>query len=83
MALAFVREVGIRLEVVERGVANDAARTESFDTFERPILVAVLGEVLSAMVLVVALGDRDSPLAVDLLDGAGGDRRDSMRIGRR
>ena len=34
VALAFVREVRVGLEVLERGVADDAARAESFDGFE-------------------------------------------------
>ena len=39
------------------------------------ILVAYVGEVLASMILVVALGDRDAPLAIDFLDGAGSSRR--------
>ena len=67
-----MREVRIGFEVFESCVANDAARAEGFNSFERVVLIAVFGKVLAAMVLVVALGDGDAPLAVDLLDGASG-----------
>src|SRR6266567_6239468 len=39
----------------------------------------MLGERLGAVVLVVALGDRDAPLAIDLLHGTGGMERRPRR----
>src|SRR5579862_802090 len=69
--LTFMREVGIRLELFQRGVANNAARPERFNGFERPVLVSKVAQGLAAMILEVALGDGDAPLAIDLLDRTG------------
>ena len=71
MAFAFVGEVRIGLEVFKCGVADDTARAESFNGFEGVILIADVAEVFAAMILVVALGDRNAPLAVDFLESAG------------
>src|SRR5205814_6046473 len=67
--LALVGEAWVLLVFVERGVTDDAPRAQRFVGLERVVLVAaMLAERLRTVILVVALGDGDAPLAVHLPD---------------
>ena len=71
MAFALVREIRIGLELVERRVTNDAARADRLIGFKRVVALSLLAEVRAAMILIVALGYRDAPLALNLANRAG------------
>ena len=67
-----MRKVRIRLELLERCIPDNAAFPERLIGFERVVrMPRRLAKALATMILVVALGDRSAPLAVDFLDRTG------------
>src|ERR1700733_4578223 len=69
-AFALVRKMRIRLVLIERRVANDAAFADRLIGFERVVAVALPADRRRSMVLEVALGDRHAPLPVNFLQRA-------------
>jgi len=66
MGLALVGKVGVCQELFERCVANDAALVDGLIGFERVVAAAFAAKELRAVILVMALGDCNTPLTVDL-----------------
>src|SRR5665213_2593668 len=72
---SLVRESGVGLELLQRGVANNAAWAECFIGFKRVVAGSLSAEGLRPVGPVVALGAGDAIRAVALADGAGGVER--------
>ena len=66
--LPFMGEVGVLLELVQRGVANDAAR-HSLVAFERMVARTISTRFDGAVIRVVALGYRELIRLAGLLHG--------------
>ena len=74
-AFALIRKSRVGLVLIERRVANDAAFADGLVGLKRVVSVALAAHHLRPVILEVALGNRQSPLAFHLLQRSSGVER--------